>query len=292
LHAFVDVIGLDQVNSSDVWYPVRRAVVLRALLEDREPKLKMGEGISIDQSVLDGLLMIPKYRHGLRSLKAIITMSKVTGKHHFERAALPPEAQLALHFDYPTFMECARYNTLSDDLRETLAERLHNVYIEIRKAMAKTDKEKEDLLKDPSLAPWPSIKEDLRESSRAHAIDIPRKLRMISCFLSEELDNRTPVESFTDDELRFLAEKEHERWNAERLQQQWHLGQRSGDKRTSPFLKPWRDLEPEWQNVDREMVKSYVSILPENYEIYRIGKVEKTDLRVVTVGFKRAITAP
>ncbi|PMD27017.1 hypothetical protein NA56DRAFT_640810 [Hyaloscypha hepaticicola] len=292
LHAFVDVIGLDQVDFSDVWYPVRRAVVLRALLEDREPKLKRGEGISIDQSVLDGLLMIPKYRHGLRSLKAIIAMSKVTGKHHFERAALPPEAQLALHFDYPTFMECSRYNTLSDELREILAEALHNVYIETRKAMAKTDNEKEDLLKDLSLAPWPSIKEDLRESSRAHAIDIPRKLRMISCFLSEKLEKRNPVKNFTDVELRFLAEQEHERWNAERLQQQWHLGQRNGEKRTSPFLKPWRDLEPEWQNVDREMVKSYVSILPENYGIYRIGKVEKTDLRDVTVGFKRAVTAP
>jgi hypothetical protein len=292
LHAFVDVIGLDQVNSSDVWYPVRRAVVLRALLEDREPNLKMGEGISIDKSVLDGLLMIPTYRHGLRSLKAIITMSKVTGKSHFERAALPPEAQLALHFDYPTFIECSRYNTLSVDLREILAERLHNVYINIRKAMTKNDKEKEGLKNDPSLAPWPSIKEDLRESSRAHAVDIPRKLRMISCFLSETLDKRNPVENFENHELRFLAEQEHERWNAERLQQQWHLGQRSGDKRTSPFLKPWRDLEPEWQNVDREMVKSYITILPENYKIYRIGKVDKTDLRGVTIGFTRAITAP
>ncbi|PMD46970.1 hypothetical protein L207DRAFT_506059 [Hyaloscypha variabilis F] len=293
LHAFVDVIGLDQVNSSDVWYPVRRAVVLRALLEDREPKLKMSEGISIDQSVLDGLLMIPTYRHGLRSLKAIIAMSNITGKHHFERAALPPEAQLALHFDYPTFMECSRYNTLSDDLRETLAEGLHNFYIKIRKATAKTDKEKADLLKDPSLAPWPSIKEDLRESSRAHAIDIPRKLRMISCFLSERLDKHNLVERFTDDELRFLAEQEHERWNAERMQQQWALGQRSGEKRTSPFLKPLRDLSPEWQNVDREMVKSYISILPENYGIYRIGKFEKADLRDGTVGFKgQAITAP
>src|SRR5205085_3851945 len=114
LHAFVDIIGLDQVNPSDVLYPVRRAVVLRVLLEEREPNLKMGDGISIDQSVLDGLLLIPTYRHGLRSLKSIITLSKVTGKRHFERAALPPEAQLGLHLDYPTFMECSRYNTLSD----------------------------------------------------------------------------------------------------------------------------------------------------------------------------------
>ena len=251
----------------------------------------MGEGISIDQSVLDGLLMLPTYRHGLRSLKAIIAMSQVTGKHHFERAALPPETQLALHIDYQAFMECSRYNTLSDDLRETLAERLHNGYIATRKAMAQTDKEKEDIKNDPSLAQWEWLKEDLRESSRAHAIDIPRKLRMISCFLAEKLDKRPAVESFTDNELRSLAEWEHERWNAERLQQQWHLGERSGEKRSSPFLKPWRDLESKWQNVDREMVKSYVTILPDNYKIYRIGKVEKTDVNEIIIRPKLRVTA-
>jgi hypothetical protein len=222
---------------------------------------------------------------GFDHLKSIITMSKVTGKKHFDRVSLPPEAQLALHFDYPTFVACSSYNTLSDDLREILAERLHGVYIKARKAMAKTDKEKEDIKNDFSVAPWPSIREDLRESSRAHAIDIPRKLRMISCFLSEELDTRNPVEMFEDGELRFLAEQEHERWNAERLQQQWHLGQRNLEKRTSPLLIPWRDLTPEWQNLNKEMVMSYVTILPENYRIYRVGKVEKTDLREIRFGF-------
>lgn len=288
LHAFVDVIGLDQVNLSDVLYPVRRAVVLRALLEEREPKLKMDEGISIDQSVLDGLLLIPTYRHGLRSLKSIIALSKVTGKRHFERAALPPEAQLGLHLDYPTFMECSRYNTLSDDLRESISEKLHNVYVEIRRGMAVTDEEKQALKNDLSLVPWPSLKEELKESTRAHTVDIPRKLRMISCFLAEMVDSRKAVDSFGADELAFLAEQEHERWNAERLQNQWHQGKRDAKQRTSPFLIPWRDLDQKWQNVDREMVKSYPTILPDNYKIYRIGKVEKTKLIEPTIGLKRA----
>ncbi|OAP58293.1 hypothetical protein AYL99_07383 [Fonsecaea erecta] len=287
LHAFVNVIGLDKVDEPDVLYPVRRAVVLRALLEEREPKLKMGEGISIDQSVLDGLLLTPTYRHGLRSLKAIIALSKVTGKRHFERAALPPEAQLGLHLDYPTFMECSRYNTMSVRLRESISEKLHDVYVEIRRGMAVTAEEKQALAKDLSLVPWASLTEELRESTRAHTVDIPRKLRMISCFLAEVDGPREAVVSFSDDELTFLAEKEHERWNAERLQNQWHQGKRDAQQRTSPFLIPWRDLAQKWRNVDREMVKSYPTILPPNYKIYRIGKVEKTKLSESTSAWKR-----
>ncbi|KIW29917.1 uncharacterized protein PV07_05702 [Cladophialophora immunda] len=288
LHAYVDVVGLDQVNPSDMLYPVRRAVVLRALLEEREPKLKMGEGVSIDQSVLDGLLLIPTYRHGLRSLKSIIALSKVTGKRHFERAALPPEAQLCLHLDYPTFMECSRYNRMPDELTEFISEKLHNVYMDIKRRMAATDEEKQALERDPSLVPWPSLSEELKESTRAHTLDIPRKLRMISCFLAEMDGLREAVESFSDKELRLLAEREHERWNAERLQNQWHQGQRNSKDRTSPFLIPWRDLEQKWRNVDYDMVKSYPTILPHNYKIYRIGKVEKTKLFEPTRVLNRA----
>jgi hypothetical protein len=289
LHAFVDVIGVDQVDPSDVLYPVRRGVVLRALLEEREPKLKMGEGISIDQSVLDGLLLIPTYRRGLRSLKSVIALSKVTGMRHFESAALPPEAQLGLHLDYPVFMECSRYNALSADLREYISEKLHNVYVGIKRNMAVTDKDKQALEKDKALVPWPKLTEELKESTRAQTVDIPRQLRLICCFLAESDGSRGAVDSFRDMELTILAKEEHKRWNAERLQNQWHRGKRDAKQRTSPFLEPWEDLEQKWQNVDRRLVESYPTILPPNYKIYRIGKVEKTKLVKPTLGVEQGV---
>jgi len=289
LHAFVDVIGLDQVNPSDVLYPVRRAVVLRALLEEREPKLKKGEGISIDQGVLDGLLLTPTYRHGLRSLKSVIALSQVTGKRHFEPAALPPEAQLGLHLDYPAFMECSRYNTLSADLREYISEKLHDVYVGIKRNMAVTDENRRALENDEALAPWPRLTEELKESTRAQTVDIPRKLRLICCFLAESDGSRAAVDSFSDKELTILAKEEHKRWTTERLQNQWHRGKRDAKQRTSPFLEPWEDLEQKWQNVDRRLVESYPTILPPNYKIYRIGKVEKTKLVEPTLGVKQGV---
>ena len=291
LHGFVNVLGIDRVHDSDGLYPVRRAVVLRALLEEREPNLQFGEDISIDESVLDGLLMIPTYRHGLRSLKSIIAMSKVTNSRHFERAALPPKAQLGLHLDYPTFMKYLQCNTLPESIREKISQGLHETYIGKLKGLAWTPSERQNLEKKSSMRPWTSLDEEFKESSRAHAVDIPRKLRMISCFLAKAEKNRIPVEQFTTLELELLAEREHERWNAERLQNQWHLGERDEATRTSPFLVPWRDLERKWQDVDRAMVECYPRILPDDYKIYRIGKIANTNAKERTAHQSPAVVA-
>jgi hypothetical protein len=62
---------------------------------------------------------------------------------------------------------------------------------------------------------------------------------------------RDPVEAFSPDEIEILAEMAHERFNAERLQRHWHLGERDIPRHTSPFLVPWRDLEEKWKGLDR-----------------------------------------
>ena len=68
LHGFVNMLGPDRVthgNEADRLYSIRRAVILRALLKAIEPKLKTGEEISIDESVLNGLLLATTYRQGM-----------------------------------------------------------------------------------------------------------------------------------------------------------------------------------------------------------------------------------
>lgn len=273
LGGFVNMLGPDCVDDDDRLYPVRRAVILRTLLEEREPNLKLEEEISIDESVVDGLLMVPTYRRGVRSLISIISMSRLNGCCHFERAALPPEAQLHLHVEYGTFMKYMSGRILPESVRELLAERLHGVYLQQRLKMASTNSE--DL--EPKDQQWSQLGEELKESARAHADDIPRKLRMISCFLAQIQEHRTPVTKFDKEELEMLAKSEHERWSAERLQKQWRLGERDIAVRKSPFLIPWDDLLPEWQDVDRAMVESYPSILPPDFKIYRIRKTKSSN---------------
>ncbi|KAI1453898.1 hypothetical protein F4805DRAFT_469744 [Annulohypoxylon moriforme] len=268
LDGYVNVIGIDQVDDGDTMFPVRRAVVLRSLLEEREPKLQGINGISIDESVLSGLLMIPHFRYGIRSLRSIISTSKVTGKSHFEKGALPPIAQLYLHLDFEDFLKYSEGNILSDSVREHMAMAIHKNYIKCRERMIKNEKQTE-LKVDKALVPWNSLDEEFKESTRAHVDDIPRKLRIISCYLARTGGHWDVVRAFKHEEVEQLAIEEHERWNAERLSKQWRLGEREPEKRSSPFLVPWKDLDKIWQDVDRDLVRSYPSILPPGYSIYR-----------------------
>ncbi|KAJ5636381.1 uncharacterized protein N7484_009694 [Penicillium longicatenatum] len=277
LHGFVNILGPDKVTrtasgSEDRLYPVRRAVILRSLLEKREVNLTSSTQINIDDSVLNGLLLVPTYRHGILSLKSIIAMSHLNGRYHFDRSALPPQTQLDLHVDYKIFTQYLNGIPLPDHLRERLAQEIHAVYLAIRSKTA-TESEKAEL------KPWHETDEELKESSRAHAEMIPSKLREIRCFLAEKQEHRKPVRSFMAAQIERLGEIEHERWNTERLKNQWKRGdERDIAKRSSPFLVPWCDLEQKWRDIDRAIVASYPRILPEEYEIYPIGPKEaRTD---------------
>ncbi|KAK6342758.1 hypothetical protein TWF718_008146 [Orbilia javanica] len=270
LHGYINMLGPDCVGDHDRLYPVRRAVILRELLEKRESKLKVDGKISIDESVLDGLLLTPSYRQGIRSLKSIIAMSRLNGARQFERAALPPAGQLDLHVSSSDFLRYLDGKVLPEDIREHLAQGIHIAYLNKRFSMGMSDEDK----KMPGHQPWDQLSEEFRESARAHADNIPRKLRLISCFLAEKQDHthREPIEKFSPDEVEELARNEHDRWNAERLQKQWTKSSKTDSAvRTSTSLVAWNDLSKEWQDVDRVLVASYPDILPEDYQIYRMG---------------------
>ena len=81
---------------------------------------------------------------------------------------------------------------------------------------------------------WDELSGELKESTRAQADDIPRKLRACNCFMLAE-DRGDPlvrVNAFTSEELEMLGEMEHERFNAERLQRQWKMGARNSKQRS------------------------------------------------------------
>ncbi|KAK7417880.1 hypothetical protein QQZ08_011461 [Neonectria magnoliae] len=268
LHGFANILGPNQVQHGekmDRMYPVRRAVILRSLIEKREPNLKYRDKIHIDDGILDALLLVPTYRQGIKSLASIIGMSRLNGCYQFERSALPPPAQLDVYVDHKTFAIYLNGMPLSEQLREDLAEKLHNAYNDERRKTANVAEQKK-------LTNWNNTDEELRQSSRAHADSIPSKLRIIGCFLSETQEHRKPVESFTRGQIEKMAEIEHERWNAEKLQNQWGKGEvRDVKARKSPFLVPWIDLPEQWKNIDRGMVKSYPKILPGSHKIYEMG---------------------
>ena len=223
LHGVINLLGPNQAGPGDKSFAIRRAIMLRSLLNDRHPHLNIHGTIKIEDSVLHALLFVPSYKHGLRSLEKIISTSRLSGRAKFDVSALPPEEQIQLHVDGRLFMNFLRSPKLPPVLREKLAEGLFERYKEQRERMATTPEKKKELLADRSMVDWDELSGELKESTRAQADDIPRKLRACNYFMlnEERSDPFIHVPEFTTEDLDMLAEMEHERFNAERLQRQW-----------------------------------------------------------------------
>ncbi|KAK5167659.1 uncharacterized protein LTR77_007358 [Saxophila tyrrhenica] len=279
LHGVVRLLGPNQSGPQDKLFAVRRAFMLRQLLFERHPPLEVNGTIKIDETVLRALLFVPAYKKGLRSLERIISTSRLSGRAKFDIAALPPEDQIAEEVpEVRTFMAFLRSPKLPPVLRERIAEGIFERYKQQRRIMSVTPEQQKELLNDRAMVDWDELSSELKESTRAQADDIPRKLRAVGYFMLEgekDSDAMVHVPEFTKEDLDILDKMEHERFNAERLQKQWRAGKRNAKQRTTPFLVPWKDLTEEWQLVDRVMVECVPGILEKTgYRIYKMKKME------------------
>jgi len=84
----------------------RRAVLLRGLLERYMPQIfdnNSGEA-RISNGIIDAFLRVKTFKSGIRSMRAIIEMSRVSGSSmYYEVASLPPRDQLKIHVDPKQF---------------------------------------------------------------------------------------------------------------------------------------------------------------------------------------------
>jgi len=104
LRGFVNVLGPNPDAPDDRTFPLRRAILLRAVLQRNAPQIFDGDEMRIDDSLLAAFLDVPQYLHGSRSMEAIVEMSALSRKLTFERSTLPAVHQLALHVDADAFM--------------------------------------------------------------------------------------------------------------------------------------------------------------------------------------------
>jgi hypothetical protein len=104
LRGFVNVLGPNPDSPDDRTFPLRRAILLRAILQRNAPQIFAGDEMRIDESLLAGFLDVPEYLHGSRSMEAIVEMSAISRKMTYERSTLPAVHQLALHVDADAFM--------------------------------------------------------------------------------------------------------------------------------------------------------------------------------------------
>jgi hypothetical protein len=105
LRGFINIIGCNprEDSADDGFYKIRRALLLRSVLMDKVPQIVDAKKVSIDKNVLRAFIKVKKYKHGVRSIHAIIEMSNLRNKKSFDASALPVFNQLNLHVDAEDF---------------------------------------------------------------------------------------------------------------------------------------------------------------------------------------------
>jgi hypothetical protein len=140
LSGYVDIPGPNQVDDNDRFYMIRRAMLLRSLLEQKvEDIFDSKKRARINGSVLHALLKVEEYKHGARSIEAIIEMSRLNGRRSWEQADLPAKEQLALHVDEESFSRLLVKDVIFSASRERLAKAIHEVYVEDRRGKQPAD---------------------------------------------------------------------------------------------------------------------------------------------------------
>lgn len=103
LSRFLNAIAITKRSEADSAFMIRRAEVIRTMLKDFHPTLfpKGTDGeCLIDEEVVRALLQVPSFRHGVRSLEAILRTSRLHPlRPFFHWASLPPKSQLDMHVD-------------------------------------------------------------------------------------------------------------------------------------------------------------------------------------------------
>lgn len=247
LRGYVDVLGPNPQGAEDHHAVIRRAILLRSVLERSAPHLFDDGVLRIDGGVLRAFLEVAAYRHGARSMEAIVASSGLADARTFARSHLPPAAQLALHVDPQEFEALVQHPALEGALLERLARAAHEVY-----AAA--------LPPGHATLPYDDLPEYVQEENRANVRDIPAKLARLGCVMVPASAG-SGTTRLTESEVEQLAADEHLRWMHD-LGPGWRYGSPTDSaSRVHEAYLPWEDLPSEEQDKDRNLVRRIPTIL-------------------------------
>ncbi len=126
----------------------------------------------------------------------------------------------------------------------------------------------------PNLRPWSKLTETFQRANLEQAKHVIRILETCS-FGVRPAKEPLIFTNFTDEEVECMAEKEHGRWNVERLRDGWRPGKHRNDElKIHDCLKPWAQL-PDGpcgvKKYDRDAVRAFPEILAKaGLEVYRL----------------------
>ena len=109
LRGHIDIKGINPLDPTDKGFIIRRAVLLRKYFKEFHytQQTEFAELASVDYGVLDAMLMVDSYKHGARSMRALLAMCAPLNRR-IEKASLPATAQLEMHVNSSEFYSIMR----------------------------------------------------------------------------------------------------------------------------------------------------------------------------------------
>ena len=247
---------IDVINPEDILFPVRRALLMRVILE-----YFGNEKLDIDRGLLTAFIEIDKYKHGARSLETILLLSKRVGAKAMRRSDLPPREQMSMHVDYEKFIDLVNRDLLFKLNRETIAPSIHEFYRKLG--------HKEGWIKPEMDKPYKDLDEETKEDNLAAAERIPDVLRLVGLEIVTKGHPGTIIDSNgyekilgEKNNLERMAEAEHDGWWEFELLNGWEFDEVRNDYlKKHNCLIPYNKLSETDKDKDRNSVKSYFEIL-------------------------------
>jgi hypothetical protein len=114
LRGHIDILGPSKTSELDEGYVIRRAILLRSSFLNRIKE--SDKSINANSSLyhilykpfVRAMLTVSKYKHGARSMEAIVKMSVMFPGGRITAASIPPHAQLNMHVDANEFLKLVR----------------------------------------------------------------------------------------------------------------------------------------------------------------------------------------
>lgn len=265
LRGYVNILGPNQTDQQqDQLFIIRRAMLLRSLLETKVPQLINDQDeAQIDNGVLRALLKIPRYKHESRSMEAIMEMSMLNHAKKWEQSYLPSKEQLKMHVDEEQFLRHLMHDAFFSEKIESISLALHEKMLSLTKDYPEID--------TWIRKPWSELDEDTKNAFRSQAKRIPNALLKINYDVVSVKETPAIIE-FTDKELDVLAPCEHKSWCRQQKAAGWRYGlQKDWQQKTDPALVPWDALPDERRKCIVQMVKIWPEVLVKaNFKIERL----------------------
>ena len=276
-------------TNTDPEYIIRRAILINSLLQIGYRQLFKDGILQIDDGVLNALLLVPRYKHGTRSLETIFKTSQLFGKTKYHRSDLPPESQLNLHVDGQQFFELltqepvnldggeAFYHlvneiTFDEQVVERMAVGIHSIYSLVFSIPAERDPlsitrqeflDQLDRMKElPEGMPHDEVSQNYHNARK-----IPEKLAAVGLSIVP-MGVNLPAAELTDEQREAISRMEHIRWVRHHIDAGWsYAPKKDKPARLHDALVPWDDEER--QSIALVYGKRYAS---------KIGSAEGTIL--------------